>query len=127
MVYLLGVNLPDHKVVPIALTEIYGVGRKTASDICNKLRIHPKCRLAHLPETKLTEVATLLNTMKIEAELRREVNNNIEHLVRIGTWRGDRHKYGRPVNGQRTRPNGKTAKRLNGRTLPASLRRYTTR
>ncbi|KAJ3050519.1 hypothetical protein HK097_008538 [Rhizophlyctis rosea] len=126
MLYLLGVNLPDHKQVPTALTHIYGIGIHQAQKICHKLAIHPRCRLAHLPEQKVTEISQLLNTYKIEAELRRERSNRIEQLVQIGCYRGDRHKHGYPANGQRTRPNGKTAKKLNGRSLSVRSRGFCT-
>ncbi|KAJ3114685.1 hypothetical protein HDU96_001777 [Phlyctochytrium bullatum] len=115
--FLLGVNLPDNKIVSIALRSIYGVGRATAESLCHKLLIHRHCKLRDLPEHKVTELSQLLNGMKIEAELRREVTDNIKNLVQIGCYRGLRHKAGLPVHGSRTRTNAKTAKRLNARRL----------
>ncbi|KNC96383.1 30S ribosomal protein S13 [Spizellomyces punctatus DAOM BR117] len=117
MLYLLGVNLPDDKVVSIALTRIYGVGLKTGQTICHKLGIHPRCRLKDLPEDKVTKLSALLNTMQIDAELKRETRNRIGAMVQMGSYRGARHKAGLPVNGQRTHTNRSTAKRLNGRWL----------
>ncbi|EGF82214.1 hypothetical protein BATDEDRAFT_10132 [Batrachochytrium dendrobatidis JAM81] len=121
MLYLLGVNLPDEKLVHIALTSVYGVGRKTGEQICHKLLIHPQCRLKDLPESKVTQLSQLLNTMTIEAELRRQTEENIKSLVDMGTYRGMRHKAGLPVNGQRTRSNASTAKRLNGKFLVRAI------
>ncbi|KAJ3054543.1 hypothetical protein HK102_011497 [Quaeritorhiza haematococci] len=117
--YLLGVNLPDDKVVWVALTRIYGIGPKTGKDICNQLSIPLATRLRDVSESKLVELSTLLNSMKIEAELQREVRNNINNLVQIGCYRGLRHKAGLPVHGQRTRTNARTAKRLNGKQFRA--------
>ncbi|KAI9009785.1 hypothetical protein BC832DRAFT_387903 [Gaertneriomyces semiglobifer] len=113
MLYLLGVNLPDQKTVPIALTHIYGVGPTTASQICHKLAIHPRCRLKDLPEEKVTRLSQLLNTMTIDAELRREKRTRIAGMIQMGSYRGDRHQRGYPVNGQRTHTNRRTAKKLN--------------
>ena len=114
MVYLLGVNLPDSKLVSTALTKIYGVGEATANQLTHKLCIHPQCRLSQLPEDKLTSLSALLNSMKIESELKRQVQNNVRKEVRIGSCRGQRHKLGLPVKGQKTRSNARTARRLNG-------------
>ncbi|KAL2918927.1 hypothetical protein HK105_201761 [Polyrhizophydium stewartii] len=118
MLFLLGVNLPDDKLVRIALTSIYGVGRRTGETICHKLSIHPQCRLRDLPEHKVTELSQLLNTMTIESDLRRETENRIRALVDMGTYRGLRHQAGLPVHGQRTRSNASSA-RANGRFLRA--------
>ncbi|KAJ3105590.1 hypothetical protein HDU97_007932 [Phlyctochytrium planicorne] len=115
--FLLGVNLPDNKIVSIALRSIYGIGKTTSESICNKLLIHRHCKLKDLPEEKVTQLSQVLNGMKIETELRREVSNNIANLVQIGCYRGLRHKAGLPVHGQRTRTNAQTAKKLNGKTL----------
>jgi small subunit ribosomal protein S13 len=86
--YLLGVNLPDEKIVPVALSRIYGVGIQEGSLICDKLQIHRKCRLKDVPETKIIELSRLLNTMTIESELRRKVKDNIATLARIECYRG---------------------------------------
>lgn len=124
--FLLGINLPDSKRVDIALTYIYGIGKNTGQKICHELEIHPQCRLHQLPESKITALSKLLNTMHIEAELKRTVGKNIQKLVSIGSFRGARHQQGKPVRGQRTRTNAITAKLLNGKGLlksPAVARR----
>jgi small subunit ribosomal protein S13 len=124
--YLLGINLPDQKLVHIALTSIYGIGQPTAKKICNQLEIHPQCRLQELPESKITQLSHLLNTITIEAELRRQTQNRIKSLVQMGAYRGLRHQAGKPVRGQRTRTNGQTAKALNGRFLRSAARSFST-
>ncbi|KAI8824124.1 uncharacterized protein EV422DRAFT_518964 [Fimicolochytrium jonesii] len=115
MLYLLGVNLPDHKPVPIALQQIYGVGPHTSATVCHKLGIHPRCRLSDLAEDKVTKLSALLNTMTIDAELKRETKARVGVMVQTGRYRGARHKAMLPVNGQRTHTNRRTAKKLNGR------------
>lgn len=114
MVYLLGVNLPDHKVVNIALTSIFGIGIPTATKITHKLMIHPRCRLSELTEDKLTALSSSLNDHLIESDLKRSINSNIQKLINMGTRRGHRHKIGLPVHGQCTRSNARTARKLNG-------------
>ncbi|KAI8621191.1 hypothetical protein BC830DRAFT_1095662 [Chytriomyces sp. MP71] len=111
--FFLGVNIPDNKIVSIALTSIYGVGPKTGARICNQLLIHPQCRLRDLPEDKVTQLSSLLNGMTIETELRKQVADNISKMVHVGSYRGLRHKAGLPVHGQRTSTNAQTAKKLN--------------
>ncbi|KAJ3026984.1 UNVERIFIED_CONTAM: hypothetical protein HDU68_004685 [Siphonaria sp. JEL0065] len=111
--FFLGVNIPDNKIVSIALQSIHGVGRQTSTRVCNQLLIHPQCRLKDLPEEKVTQLSTLLNGMTIETELKKQVADNIGKLVQIGAYKGIRHKAGLPVNGGRTKTNGQTAKRIN--------------
>ena len=72
-------------------------------------------RLKDLPDDKVTQLSQLLNTMKIETELKKDQNNNIANLISMGCYRGLRHKSGLPVNGSRTRTNARTAKKLNGK------------
>lgn len=117
MLYLLGINLPDDKLVHIALTSIYGIGRAKGKQICNQLEIHPQCRLSELEESKITKLSQLLNTIEIEAELRRSTQNRIKSLISMGSYRGARHLANKPTRGQRTRTNASTAKMLNGRFL----------
>ncbi|KAI9352026.1 hypothetical protein BDR26DRAFT_850235 [Obelidium mucronatum] len=111
--FFLGVNIPDHKIVSIALQSIHGVGRQTSVRVCNQLLIHPQCRLKDLPEDKVTQLSTLLNGMTIETELKKQVADNISKMVQIGSYRGLRHKAGLPVNGGRTKTNAHTAKKMN--------------
>ncbi|KAJ1554959.1 hypothetical protein HK405_003601, partial [Cladochytrium tenue] len=118
--FLLGVNLPDDKLVHIALTRIHGIGRTSAQRLCSQLLIHPHCRLRELPEAHLTALSQALNGMRIEAELRKQTATDIQRLVQIGAYKGLRHKAGLPANGQRTRSNARTAERLNGKGLPTA-------
>ncbi|KAI8807368.1 hypothetical protein BJ742DRAFT_812445 [Cladochytrium replicatum] len=115
MLYLLGVNLPDTRRVAIALTYIYGIGNATGESVCHRLGIHPRARLNELTEDQVTRLSQQLNTMKIEAELKREVSNRISQKVNMGCYQGIRHQMRLPVHGQRTRNNARTARRLNGR------------
>jgi small subunit ribosomal protein S13 len=117
MLHLLGVNLPDKKVVHIALQYFYGIGPHLSKQLCNRLSIHRMCKLSELSESQIASLSTELSTMTLESDLKRQIQNNVLHHRRIGTYRGRRHAASLPVRGQRTRTNAKTAKRLNGRWL----------
>ncbi|KAJ1856399.1 hypothetical protein GGH12_002101 [Coemansia sp. RSA 1822] len=122
MLHLLGVNLPDQKVVSVALTYFYGIGPLTARKICSRLSFHRECKLSELTESQLNQLSGVLSEMPIENDLKRKVSANVQHLRDIGTYVGKRHAMGMPVHGQRTRNNSKTAKKLNGKWL----RKYST-
>ncbi|KAI8322700.1 ribosomal protein S13 [Martensiomyces pterosporus] len=122
MLHLLGVNLPDQKIVSVALTYFYGIGPATAQKICSKLSIYKECKLSELTEGQLNQLSGVLSDMTLENDLERQVKANVQHLRQIGTYVGKRHAMGLPVHGQRTRNNTKTAKKLNGRLL----RKYST-
>ena len=111
--YLLGVDLPDEKVVWVALTRIYGIGENTGKSICDQLSISRRVTLKELTESKIVEMSQLLNSMNIEAELKREVRDNIKKLVDMKCHRGLRHQSGLPVRGQKTQYNAQTAKKMN--------------
>ncbi|CAG8524519.1 hypothetical protein C2G38_2043541 [Gigaspora rosea] len=88
VLHLLGVNLPENKIVRVALTYFYGIGHKTAQRICSKLSIHKTCKLHELSESQIQQISMELSNMKIETDLKREVINNIMHHRSIGTYKG---------------------------------------
>jgi small subunit ribosomal protein S13 len=107
-----GVNVPDKKRVPIALTYIHGIGRTTAFKICEKLNIDVQTRMGNLPEDTLNQVRSEIESSEymIEGDLRREVSTNIKRLMDMACYRGLRHRKGLPVRGQNTRVNARTRK-----------------
>jgi len=110
MARIAGINVPDHKHTVIALTAIYGVGRKTASDICNGVGIEPSVKIKELSEDQLESIRNYISKMTVEGDLRREVSMNIKRLMDLGCYRGMRHRRGLPLRGQRTRTNARTRK-----------------
>ena len=111
MARIAGVDIPNNKRVEIALTYIYGIGRKSANDILAKTGINPDTRAKDLTETEIAKLRDEIeNNYKVEGELRREVNLNIKRLVEINCYRGIRHRKGLPVRGQRTKTNARTRK-----------------
>ena len=105
-----GINIPDNKHVDVALTHIYGIGRKTAQVICNKLNINYSKKVSELSENELDTIRDELKSFQIEGDLRREINFNIKRLMDLGCYRGIRHRKGLPLRGQRTKTNARTRK-----------------
>lgn len=112
MARIAGVNIPDNKRVPIALTYVYGIGRTTAFQICEKLKIDVQQRMGQLDDDSLNAIRGEIDSgaYKIEGDLRREVSMNIKRLMDMKCYRGLRHRNGLPVRGQNTRVNARTRK-----------------
>jgi len=106
-----GVDLPRNKRIDIALTYLYGVGRKNAKDILAKANVDPATRAQELSESDVARIRDVLQReYRVEGELRKEIAMNIKRLIDLGTYRGSRHKRGLPVRGQRTHTNARTRK-----------------
>ena len=105
---IVGVNIPEKEKVDLALTRIYGIGQSNVSAILVKAKISADKRADQLGDSEITALNRIISEMKIEGNLREEVNKNIERLKRIGSHRGKRHLANLPVRGQRTRTNART-------------------
>ena len=106
-----GVDIPDNKPLRIALRYIYGIGPHHAELICKAAEIEGQTRARDLNEDQLAQIAGILEgTYITEGALRRQVQQNIARLRDIRSYRGDRHRRGLPVHGQRTRTNARTRK-----------------
>ena len=111
MARIAGVDLPRRKRVEIGLTAIFGIGRTTASRICQQAEVDPAIRVDELAETEIRRIRSVIDEhYKVEGDLRREVTMNIKRLMDLGTNRGIRHRRGLPLRGQRTRTNARTRK-----------------
>ncbi len=112
MARIAGVNVPDKKRVPIALTYIHGIGQTTAFKICDKLGINVQDRMGNLDEDALNRIRSEIESSEylIEGDLRREVAMNIKRLMDMKCYRGLRHRAHLPVRGQRTSTNARTRK-----------------
>ena len=111
MARIAGVNIPTGKRVEISLTYIHGIGRTTARQICERLRIPPDRRVSDLTEDETLRIReTIDSEYTVEGDLRREVAMNIKRLMDLGCYRGLRHRKGLPVRGQRTHTNARTRK-----------------
>ena len=111
MARIAGVDIPNNKRVEIALTYIYGIGRKSANDILAKTGINPDTRAKDLTEDEVAKLRDEIeNSYTVEGDLRRDHAMNIKRLVEINCYRGIRHRKGLPVRGQRTKTNARTRK-----------------
>ena len=106
-----GVDIPNNKRVEIALTYIYGIGRKSANDILAATGINPDTRAKDLTEEEVAAIRDEIEkSYTVEGDLRRDVGLNIKGMVEINCYRGIRHRKGLPVRGQRTKTNARTRK-----------------
>ncbi len=111
MARIAGVDLPRSKRLEIALTYIYGIGRATAREICEKAEIDADSKTDVLSDGEVVRIREIIERdCKVEGDLRREVSQNIKMLMDIGCYRGLRHRRGLPVRGQRTHTNARTRK-----------------
>ena len=111
MARIAGIDLPREKRVEIALTYIFGIGRKSANDILKLANVNPDTRVKDLTEDQEAALRDVIDkNYTSEGDLRREVAVNIKRLTEIGCYRGMRHRRGLPVRGQRTKTNARTRK-----------------
>ena len=111
MARIAGINIPQNKVVSIALTYIHGIGLHSSKKICKKLDIPETKRVNELSEEQVMSIRNELSENHlVEGELRSTIGRNIKRLIDAGTYRGSRHKKGLPVNGQNTKNNSRTRK-----------------
>ena len=111
MARISGVNIPTNKKINIALSYIFGIGQKRASDICIKASIDQSKRVNQLNDDEVTKIRELIeSSYAVEGNLRREISMNIKRLTDLGCYRGLRHRKKLPVRGQRTHTNARTRK-----------------
>ena len=111
MARIAGINIPQNKVVSIALTYIHGIGLYSSKKICKELNISETTRVNQLSEEQVLKIREYIDSKhKVEGDLRREISVNIKRLVDLATYRGSRHKKKLPVRGQRTHCNARTRK-----------------
>lgn len=110
MAHIVGVDIPNEKIIVVSLTYIYGIGKVTARKICKDAKIDENVRTKDLKEEDFAKIRKELSKYHVEGDLRRETALNIKRLTEIGCYRGIRHKKSLPVRGQRTKTNARTRK-----------------
>lgn len=111
MARISGINIPLNKRVEIGLTYIFGIGRSQSRTILTKSGVSPDTYVKDLTDDEVLKLrAAIDEDLTVEGDLRREQSQNIKRLQEIGSYRGLRHRRGLPVNGQRTKTNGRTRK-----------------
>ena len=113
-----GVDIPLNKRIEVALTYIYGVGRKTSNDILNSAAININKRSKDLDDSEVAKLREIIeNQYTVEGDLKNEIQGNIRRLVEIGCYRGLRHRMGLPVRGQCSKSNARTRKGPRGTAI----------
>ena len=111
MARISGIDLPRDKRIEVALTYIYGIGPARAAKVLEKTGINPDTRVKDLTEEDVAKLRDVIeNDYVVEGDLRREVALNIKRMVEIDCYRGQRHRKGLPVRGQRSKTNARTRK-----------------
>jgi len=111
MARIAGVNIPTQKKLGVALTYIYGIGKKLSNDVCKEANVDINTRVQDLSESEIKNVSDAISAShNVEGDLRREVSGNIKRLKDLGTYRGARHRKNLPCRGQRTHTNARTKK-----------------
>ena len=111
MARIAGINIPLNKRVEVGLTYIYGIGQAQARLALQKAGVDPDTYVKDLTDDEVRKLRDVIdNELTVEGDLRRERSQNVKRLMEIGAYRGLRHRRGLPVNGQRTKTNGRTRK-----------------
>jgi small subunit ribosomal protein S13 len=111
MARISGVNIPTNKKINIALTYIFGIGNKVASDICSEASVDITKRVSELNDEELNVIRDVIDQRHtVEGDLRRKISLDIKRLNDLGCYRGLRHRKKLPVRGQRTHTNARTRK-----------------
>jgi small subunit ribosomal protein S13 len=111
MARIAGVDIPREKRLEISLTYIFGIGRTTAQKLTAELGLNPDTRVRDLTDEEVNRIRTYVDAnLKVEGDLRRDVQQDIKRKMEIGCYQGLRHRKGLPVRGQRTQTNARTRK-----------------
>jgi small subunit ribosomal protein S13 len=111
MARIAGVDIPREKRLVISLTYVFGIGRSTAEQICEATGISESTRTRDLTDEEINKIRAYIDQhLKVEGDLKREVQQDIKRKMEIGSYQGIRHRKGLPVRGQRTHTNARTRK-----------------
>ena len=111
MARIAGVDIPREKRLEVSLTYVFGIGRTTAQLICEQTGIDPNTRVRDLTDSEVNKIRTWIDSnLKVEGDLKRDIQQDIKRKMEIGCYQGLRHRRGLPVRGQRTHTNARTRK-----------------
>lgn len=110
MARIAGVDIPRNKRVEISLTYIFGIGRPTAQRVLAEAGINPDTRVKDLTEEEVNKIRAIIEGIKVEGDLRKDIRLSIKRLMDIKCYRGLRHKMNLPVRGQKSKTNARTRK-----------------
>jgi small subunit ribosomal protein S13 len=111
MARIAGVDIPREKRLEISLTYVFGIGRTTAQQVCEATGINLDTRVRDLTDEEVARLRNWIDAnLKVEGDLRRDIQQDIKRKMEIGSYQGIRHRRGLPVRGQRTHTNARTRK-----------------
>ena len=119
---ILGINIPDNKRLEIGLTALFGISRSRAQKILDEAKIDWGIKAKDLTTEKENDIRKIIEGMKIEGDLKREISSNIRRLKDIKSYRGVRHNRVLPVRGQRTKTNSRTRRGNTRKTMGTGRR-----
>ncbi|MEN9913211.1 MAG: hypothetical protein RLY66_619 [Candidatus Parcubacteria bacterium] len=120
---ILGITVPENKRLEIALTAIYGIGRSRSLLILKTVKVDPATKSTQLSVEQENEIRKLVESYKIEGDLKREVASNVKRLKDIKAYRGSRHARHLPTRGQRTKTNSRTVRGNVRKTMGSGKRK----
>ncbi len=110
-----GITIPENKRLEIGLTAIYGIGRSRSQHILDEVKVDYGLRPFEVSQSQENSIRKIIESLKVEGDLKREIAGNIKRLKDIGSYRGMRHAKHLPVWGQRTKTNSRTTRPYRGR------------
>lgn len=110
MARIAGVDIPRNKRVEISLTYIFGIGKTTSQKVLKEAGVDFNTRVKDLTEEELNKIRAIIDTVKVEGDLRKDVRLAVKRLMDIRCYRGLRHKMNLPVRGQKSKTNARTVK-----------------
>ena len=111
MARIAGVDIPREKRLEISLTYIFGIGKTTSQKVISELGLNADTRVRDLTDEEVNRIRTYVDAnLKVEGDLRRDIQQDIKRKMEIGSYQGIRHRRGLPVRGQRTHTNARTRK-----------------
>ena len=110
MARIAGVDIPRNKRVEISLTYIFGIGKPTSQRVLAEAGINPDTRVKDLTEEEVNKIRAIVEGIKVEGDLRKDIRLSIKRLMDIKCYRGLRHKMNLPVRGQKSKTNARTRK-----------------
>jgi small subunit ribosomal protein S13 len=114
---ILGITLADNKRIEIALTALYGIGRSRAQSILDQAKVGYAVKAKEITPDQENAIRKIIEAIKVEGDLKREVSGNIKRLKDIKSYRGTRHQKGLPSRGQRTKTNSRTRRGNTRKTM----------
>lgn len=119
---ILGITIPEEKRIDIGLTVLYGIGRSRATSILNEAKVDRSKKPKDISVTEENKIRSIVETLTLEGDLKRETAGNIKRLKDIKAYRGVRHQRGLPVRGQRTKTNSRTRRGNTRKTMGTGRR-----